>query len=125
MPIVKICTACGSLNPGAKAACRACGVSLADVESVEADSLPSHVREAGRVVPASPDADDASAPPPAVAASARAAQRVVITGLEIPFWDLVWLLVKLAIAAIPAIIILMFIVFVVSSLLALSGSLVL
>ncbi len=32
-------------------------------------------------------------------------QKVIITGLKIPFWDLVWFMVKLAFASIPAIII--------------------
>jgi hypothetical protein len=27
---------------------------------------------------------------------------VILTGVHVPFWDLVWLLVKLAFAAIPA-----------------------
>jgi hypothetical protein len=30
---------------------------------------------------------------------------VILTGVHVPFWDLVWLLVKLAFAAIPAAII--------------------
>ena len=33
-------------------------------------------------------------------------QEVVITDIRVPFWSLVWILVKLAIAAIPACIIL-------------------
>ena len=36
-------------------------------------------------------------------------KEVVITGLKIPFWDLVWFMVKLALASIPAILILYFI----------------
>lgn len=32
--------------------------------------------------------------------------RVIVAGISIPFWDLVWFLVKLSIAAIPATIIL-------------------
>ena len=32
-------------------------------------------------------------------------RRVVVSGINIPFWDLVWFLVKLSIAAIPATII--------------------
>ncbi|BCD61052.1 MULTISPECIES: hypothetical protein [unclassified Nitratiruptor] len=34
-------------------------------------------------------------------------KEVVITGLKIPFWDLVWFMVKLALASLPA----MFIVY--------------
>ncbi len=34
--------------------------------------------------------------------------KVIIAGLDIPFWDLVWLMVKLALASIPAIFILYF-----------------
>ena len=33
-------------------------------------------------------------------------RRVVIAGLDIPFWDLVWFMVKLSLASIPAIFIL-------------------
>jgi hypothetical protein len=35
--------------------------------------------------------------------------RVVISGLDIPFWDLVWFMVKLALASIPALFIIYFI----------------
>ncbi|BAF70879.1 conserved hypothetical protein [Nitratiruptor sp. SB155-2] len=31
---------------------------------------------------------------------------VIITGLKVPFWDLVWFMVKLALASIPAMLIL-------------------
>ncbi len=34
--------------------------------------------------------------------------RVVLSGLEIPFWDLVWFMVKLALASVPAMFILWF-----------------
>jgi len=36
--------------------------------------------------------------------------RVVLAGLDIPFWDLVWFMVKFAFASIPAIFIIYFIV---------------
>ncbi len=36
-------------------------------------------------------------------------KKVVISGLQIPFWDLVWFMVKLAFASIPALIIIAFI----------------
>ena len=29
-------------------------------------------------------------------------ERVIVSGLDIPFWDLVWFMVKLALASIPA-----------------------
>jgi hypothetical protein len=35
-------------------------------------------------------------------------KRVVVSGLEIPFWDLVWFMVKLALASVPAMFILAF-----------------
>ena len=38
-------------------------------------------------------------------------KRVKITGLDIPFWDLVWFMVKLSLASIPALFILYFIIF--------------
>ena len=37
-------------------------------------------------------------------------QRMVVAGLDIPFWDLVWFMVKLSLASIPAIFILYFFV---------------
>ena len=36
-------------------------------------------------------------------------ERVTVSGLEIPFWDLVWFMVKLALASIPALFIIYFI----------------
>ncbi len=36
-------------------------------------------------------------------------KKVVISGLQIPFWDLVWFMVKLAFASIPALIVITFI----------------
>jgi len=33
-------------------------------------------------------------------------RRVVISGLDIPFWDLVWFMVKLSLASVPALLIL-------------------
>ncbi|WP_201353460.1 hypothetical protein [Hydrogenimonas urashimensis] len=36
-------------------------------------------------------------------------ERVIVSGLEIPFWDLVWFMVKLALASIPALFIIYFI----------------
>ena len=41
-------------------------------------------------------------------------KEVIITGLQIPFWDLVWFLVKLAFASIPAIFIIYAIVWIFS-----------
>ncbi len=35
-------------------------------------------------------------------------KRVIISGLDIPFWDLVWFMVKLALASIPALFIIYF-----------------
>ncbi len=35
-------------------------------------------------------------------------EKIIIAGLDIPFWDLVWLMVKIALASIPAIFILYF-----------------
>lgn len=49
--------------------------------------------------------DGYRAPPPA-GKSADPLHDVVVRGLDIPFGDLVWLLVKLSVAAIPAVLIL-------------------
>ncbi|BCD68850.1 hypothetical protein [Nitratiruptor sp. YY09-18] len=37
-------------------------------------------------------------------------KEVIITGLKIPFWDLVWFMVKFAFASIPALFIIYFII---------------
>ena len=37
--------------------------------------------------------------------------RVVLAGLDVPFWDLVWFMVKFAFASIPAIFIIYLIIF--------------
>ncbi len=41
-------------------------------------------------------------------------KEVIVTGLKIPFWDLVWFMVKLAFASIPAIFIIWTIVWIFS-----------
>jgi hypothetical protein len=41
-------------------------------------------------------------PPPEYWGGRTERQGVVVTGLDIPFWNLVWLLVKVSIASIPA-----------------------
>ncbi|WP_457595761.1 hypothetical protein [Hydrogenimonas sp.] len=38
----------------------------------------------------------------------KSENEVKITGLDIPFWDLVWFMVKLALASIPALFIIYF-----------------
>lgn len=43
---------------------------------------------------------------PSASLPAGRGSAVLLTGLDIPFWDLVWVLVKTSIAAIPAMIIL-------------------
>jgi len=42
--------------------------------------------------------------------------RIVLAGLDVPFWDLVWFMVKLTLASIPAIFILSFIFFLIAML---------
>ncbi|WP_457603224.1 hypothetical protein [Nitratifractor sp.] len=37
-------------------------------------------------------------------------ERIILAGLDVPFWDLVWFMVKFAFASIPAIFIIYFIV---------------
>ncbi len=51
-------------------------------------------------------------------------KEVIITGLKIPFWDLVWLMVKLAFASIPAIFIISLIIWLFSWLFSLLDMLV-
>ncbi|WP_292661683.1 hypothetical protein [Nitratifractor sp.] len=49
--------------------------------------------------------------------------RVVLAGLDVPFWDLVWFMVKFAFASIPAIFIIYFIVVLIGMIFAGLGSL--
>jgi len=51
-------------------------------------------------------------------------RKVIVAGLDIPFWDLVWFMVKLALASIPAIFILYFIFLLIGMFFAGMGSLV-
>lgn len=108
MPMVRVCPQCGVLNGEAKGECRRCGAPTSMVEPVDSASLPEDALQAGSVatgrdaLAASRTAGasayrDETAPPPAAG--------VVVTGIEVPFLDLVILLVKLAIAAIPALIV--------------------
>ena len=50
--------------------------------------------------------------------------RMILAGLDVPFWDLVWFMVKLALASIPAIIILSFIFFLIATLFGWMGAMV-
>ena len=49
-------------------------------------------------------------------------ERIILAGLDVPFWDLVWFMVKLALASIPAIIILSFIFFLIAMLFGWMGN---
>jgi len=48
--------------------------------------------------------------------------RFILAGLDVPFWDLVWFMVKLALASIPAIFILSFIFFLIATLFGWMGA---
>ncbi len=50
-------------------------------------------------------------------------KKVIIAGLNVPFWDLVWFMVKLALASIPAIFIIYFFLVIISMLFAAIGQL--
>ena len=51
-------------------------------------------------------------------------ERMVLAGLDIPFWDLVWFMVKLTLASIPAIVILSFTFFLIAMLFGWMGAMV-
>ena len=48
-------------------------------------------------------------------------KKVIIAGLNVPFWDLVWFMVKLALASIPAIFIIYFFLVIISMFFATIG----
>jgi hypothetical protein len=94
MPEILVCPSCGewqdpsTYRPDAVAMCLACKVPLQ--------------REMQEAVPA----EWLSDPPSRLASGSPEIQKVVLAGLDIPFADLVWILVKVALAAIPAVVIL-------------------
>lgn len=89
---VRICPRCGTLNRESWTICRECDTPLAGVEPVPADTLPTEMRDAGARQ--------------TVQATDARGNRVVLAGVDIPFWNMVVLLVKLSLAAIPAAVIL-------------------
>ena len=103
MPMVKICPQCGELNPGTKAECRGCGGAMDTVKPVDPASLPDDARYVGSVrTERDLSATDHSSTRDGIEPPAAS---VVVTGIEVPFLDLLILLVKLAFAAIPAVIV--------------------
>jgi len=84
MAQTKYCTECGEPNPHAALRCSKCGTSFDVIEMLAASKQETVEKPKG----------------------------VIISGVQIPFVDLVALLVKTALAAIPALIILVFIGFV-------------
>lgn len=96
MPLLKICPRCGTPNREARLNCARCGGPIAAVDPTDSATLPRDVLEAAvttdSIATGSVRPRDGRSPD----------QGVVVTGIEIPFFDLVWLLVKLAIAAVPA-----------------------
>lgn len=96
--LVRVCPECRTLNQPEASFCRECRAELDAVRPVPVSSLPAYAREVGRL-----DME------PAPGAAPPLAQYVVLSGLNIPFWDLVWVLVKIALASIPAATILFFV----------------
>jgi hypothetical protein len=111
MPFIKICSQCGTLNPEAKLNCRSCGASIAAIDPVAAETLSAQARELGRVglegveLPPSEPLSRRGARQVALSNPTRTLQHVVISGVDVGFLDLMWLMVKLSIAAVPAMII--------------------
>ena len=52
-PFVRICPACGGLNPAARSSCRTCGADIGSETPTDADALPEEVRAAGTPRPRS------------------------------------------------------------------------
>lgn len=94
MSIVRVCPRCSSETPRGHFACTECGKSLRGVPEIDLGAPP---------VPVSPTDQmaDANPLPPT-----RSVNFTVITGVDIPFGELVLLMVKIRFAAIPAVIIL-------------------
>lgn len=60
-PFIRICANCGTLNPVSNARCKACGDSLSTSKKVDAETLPEHVRDRGKMLPG--DLAPVDAPP--------------------------------------------------------------
>lgn len=111
MLFVKICSQCGTLNPEAQLNCRSCGASIAAIDPVPAETLSNEARESGRVglegveLPPAEPRFRRGARSAAPASPPQPVQHIIISGVNVGFLDLMWLMVKLAIAAVPAMII--------------------
>ena len=97
MPLVRVCPHCGVSNPPELEECHRCGADLGDVPTRELSAM----MPAGDPNTRAPRRVEGEPPAPA-----RSTGGVVITGIEIGVYDLMMLLIKLAIASIPATIIL-------------------
>ena len=97
MPLVRVCPQCGVSNPPELEQCHRCGAGLGDVPTRELSAM---MPAGDPKIRAPRRAEIEGSPPPARPAG------VVITGIEIGVVDLMMLLIKLAIASIPATIIL-------------------
>lgn len=94
MSVVRVCPKCSAHTPRGYFACTECGRSLSGVPEID---------------PSAPV--DTSTPTAEMPAAAQRSPQptktfTVIRGVDIPFGELVWLLVKIGLAAVPAAIIL-------------------
>ena len=88
--LVKRCLKCKAANDPAMSYCAKCGTTL-PTQRAESDTPPLAVP----AYAAPPVKDDAPIPP-------RGPIECVIKDVEVPFWSMVTLMVKLAIASVPA-----------------------
>ena len=95
MPMVRVCPQCGRSNPPESPFCRNCGTSIDEVPTRDVTSM-------------MPAGNSSTREPRRTAAASLRSEPdgVVLTGVDIPFGDLVFLLTKVALASIPAAIIL-------------------
>lgn len=90
---VKKCTRCATLNHPDDTTCSKCG-----------EYLPTEKTESPAKPPLSAAARQAELEHNAIEARRGAEPKAVrVAGFDMPFWDMVWFMVKVAFAAIPAI----------------------
>mgnify|MGYP001126645492 CR=1 FL=1 len=127
---IKRCLKCSAENHPGEVRCRECGVILpvnktksateppppskVAIEAIRRGGVTGLAPDKSPEAPAEPEAaptPEVPAEPPPAAPVMPARLRVTVIGLDIPFFDLLWLCTKIILAATPALILALVIVF--------------
>ena len=116
--MVKRCDNCGTNNPPDQYLCRKCQVML-PLKPIDLDAPPTEFvpHQSSEPSPISvqtqpvqedkqekPEAPPARQTPPASAENITRPMRVIVTGLDIEFFPLIWLLTRIVLASAPALV---------------------